>query len=79
MKKHDEHYASMEIEPVAVSEQLMKVNAQKIPAWRVYHLAKVVEYIMRAGLKKGQNYQKELEKALNHLHRAIYGRWYGEE
>lgn len=70
---HDSHYASMPIEPVTISEMMMEVGA--IPPRARLHAAKSVEYLTRAGRKEGQEWEKEFQKALNHLHRAIYGKW----
>lgn len=70
---HDAHYASMPIEPVTISEMMMEVGI--IPPRARLHAAKAVEYLTRAGRKEGQEWEKEFQKALNHLHRAIYGKW----
>lgn len=69
----DEHYAKKAIEPIAVIEQIM--GNENMPAQSRYHVGNAIKYLMRAGSKKGEAYEKDLEKALNYIHRALYGRW----
>ena len=75
--KHDTHYASMAIEPIDVMEQRMKPSdiAEFPDTIQRMHLAIALSYIMRAGLKEGQSWEKDVEKAQNHLHRALKGKW----
>jgi len=72
-KLHDDHYADKGIEPILVQEQVM--NNEGIPRPAVLHVAQAVRYILRAGTKKGEPWQKDIEKAFNYLHRALKGTW----
>jgi len=38
-------------------------------------LAIAIKHIMRAGLKPGQPWRKDIEKAINYLNRALTGEW----
>ena len=81
INKHDSHYNKMDIQPVEVSEQILKLNlsTNNIDSVLAYNMCKAVEYIMRCGLKDEQDAKKEIEKAINHLHRGINGEWVGAE
>jgi hypothetical protein len=59
-----EHYTEMSIEPIDV------IEACKLD----YHSASALAYIMRAG-RKG-SVEDDLKKALNFLHRRVYGTWF---
>jgi hypothetical protein len=72
-KLHDDHYADKGIEPILVQEQVM--NNEGIPRPAVLHVAQAVRYILRAGTKKGEPWEKDIEKAFNYLHRALKGTW----
>lgn len=61
-----DHYTQMGIEPIEVIEQ-GKMD---------YHVASAVAYLMRGG-RKGDAID-DYKKALNFLHRRIYGTWFVE-
>jgi len=61
-----DHYTQMAIEPIEVIEQ-GKMD---------YHVASAVAYLMRGG-RKGDAID-DYKKALNFLHRRIYGTWFVE-
>jgi len=71
---HDQHYASKEIEPILVQEQIME-TVSEIPAKARLCMAQAVRYLMRAGTKQGEDWKKELSKAENYIHRARTGEW----
>lgn len=72
-ENHDKHYSALPIEPITVSEQIMKHNG--LPPEQGFHIGIAVHYLMRAGLK--EDAVKDMTKARNHIHRAITGRWVG--
>jgi len=73
---HDKHYAEKAIEPILVIEQVME-TANAIPAKNRLSIAQALRYLLRVGTKSGENWQKELEKAENYIHRARTGSWIG--
>ena len=78
MKKHDEHYAGMDVQPIVVMEERMEdfdtVDDYPDPGER-FLLALSLKHIMRAGKKEGQPWRKDVEKAINYLHRSLNGTW----
>ena len=76
---HDKHYLEIEqelgIQPIQVGEFIAANEA--IPRKAAKHLATASEYLIRAG-RKGEPWEKDARKAMNHIHRAITGRWIGE-
>ncbi len=75
-KLHDDHYAAMDVEPMTVMEQRIAVPGHLSPVESL-HVATALQYLMRAGLKEGQPWRKDVQKAQNHLHRALTGDWLG--
>jgi hypothetical protein len=73
MKTHDEHYRRLDIEPIEVMEQ--RVRESDVPPIPALNVAIALKYILRAGLKEGQPWEVDIEKAKNHLHRALNGEW----
>ncbi len=71
---HDKHYAQMAIQPIDVQEQILR-SENGMDAVQKHHICEAVAYIMRAGLKEGQDWRKDLDKARNYLHRASTGEW----
>jgi hypothetical protein len=73
---HDSHYAGKEIEPIDVIEEtiqrLTKAGLNPVPA---YCIGQSLKYILRAGLKEGEDVMKDLDKALNYQYRAKNGEW----
>lgn len=76
---HDDHYRKLPIEPFDVMEQRVEGytppdgpnKSQKLA------LAIAIKHIMRAGLKDGQPWEKDIQKAMNYLNRALTGEWLG--
>ena len=77
MSNHDSRYFAMAIQPIEVQEQILRAMSG-LSAIEKHHIAKAVAYLMRAGLKEGQDWRKDLEKATNYIHRARTGKWIGE-
>lgn len=71
---NDQHYASKDIEPILVQEQIME-TVSEIPAKARLCIAQAIRYLMRAGTKQGEDWKKELSKAENYIHRARTGEW----
>jgi len=72
--QHADHYKKMKIQPWDVMEQRTERN-DSIPDIKLISLAMALKYIMRAGLKDGEPWQKDIEKAVNLLNRALTGEW----
>lgn len=72
---HDSHYQKIKkelgIEPVDAGEYLAGKDC--IPRVPAKHLGTATEYLLRAG-DKG-DWRADARKALNHIHRALYGFW----
>ena len=62
------HYKG-EIECVSVIEQ-QKLN---------FNLGNAMKYIFRAGQKEENNKEEDLYKALDYIHRELYGKWFHEK
>ena len=78
MDKHDKHYQGQgPYEPIKVIEHFLKVTG--VPPLVAYSLGQVLRYILRAGQKEGQPWQKDIEKGLNYMHRALKGEWVDDE
>lgn len=74
MSNHDDHYSKMPIQSVDVQEQILSAESGLTPTQK-HHICEAIAYQMRAGLKEGQDWRKDLEKAENYLHRARTGKW----
>lgn len=76
---HDKHYSSKAIEPIEVIEETINRLDGKIDPIKAYNVAQSLKYILRAGLKEGESVRKDLDKALNYLHRGVKGAWIGKK
>lgn len=74
VETHSSHYAEKRIEPIDVQEQIMEVLVN-IPPVQRHLIAHSVKYLMRAGSKAGEPWEKDIQKAFNYLHRALTGEW----
>lgn len=80
-KKHDEHYTNMHVQPITAMEERAQAPVDLFDDGDFpdeierLNLAIALKYIMRAGKKEGQPWKKDIEKAANHLHRAMTGAW----
>ena len=74
---HDAHYSAIEralgVQPIQIGEAI--VDRESIPRKAAKHLATAAEYLARAGTKDGEPWEKEAQKAANHIFRALNGRW----
>lgn len=78
MDLHDSHYKRVEVsEPIEIIEDLMEQHWHRngIPPKAAYSIGNAIKYLLRAGLKEGQPYKKDLDKAMNYIHRAKEGEW----
>ncbi len=76
--KHDTHYQKEgQIEPIDIIEEtIARLNRDpSIGPLLPYHIGQTLKYILRAGAKEGEPVIKDLQKALNYLHRAMKGEW----
>lgn len=76
VENHDSHYQRIEkdlgIQPIQAGEFV--VAKEHIPRKPAKNIATAVEYLLRAG-DKGEPWEKDVQKAMNHLHRALTGEW----
>ena len=73
----DEHYKGLPFEPFQVQEQINEYNVE-IPLKARLAVAYGTKYPVRAGRKKGENWQKDIRKAINYYFRALTGKWISE-
>lgn len=76
MEKHDSHYRKVEksgIEPIVVMEDI--IIREGIPLVVLLNIALAVKYLLRIGIKEPEQWEKDLDKAINFLHRAKNGQW----
>lgn len=72
----DSHYAEKEVEPIDVIEETEKrLHAAGVDPIKAGNVVRGLKYILRAGLKEGEDANKDIRKAANYLHRAETGRW----
>jgi len=73
-EKHDAHYRSIEetgIEPIRVMELI--ASREIIPEPNRMLICLAQKHILRAGTK--EDWIKDIEKAINYLHRSLTGEW----
>ncbi len=79
MDNHDSHYRDIEqsgIEPIKIMEELHKrLIVQGVEPGRALNIVLAQKHITRAGLKSGDPWEKDIEKAINYLTRAKTGDW----
>lgn len=51
------------------------VTRENIPRRAAYAIGNAIKYLLRAGKKQGEDWQDDVEKAENYLHRAHTGEW----
>lgn len=80
MDNHDEHYRNIEqsgIEPIRIMEELHKrLLLQGVEPEKALNIALAQKHITRAGMKAGNDWGREIEKAINYLTRAKTGEWF---
>lgn len=51
------------------------VTRENIPRKSAYAIGNAIKYLLRVGKKQGEDWQDDVEKAENYLHRALTGEW----
>lgn len=75
---HDSHYRNIEksgTEPIVIMEEL---HGRLIPicgANEALNITLAQKHITCAGLKSGDGWRKDIQKAMNYLNRALSGEW----
>lgn len=72
MKKSKQYYLSAGIETISLIEDIME--RQNIPPVKRYMIGNALKYLIRIG-KKTPQYEDDLLKAEDYLHRARTGEW----
>jgi hypothetical protein len=80
LNKSDDHYRNIEnnseTEPIIIMEELAtRLTSAGVPAKAVTNLVLGQKHITRAGIKKGEDWKKEIQKSINYLTRAVTGEW----
>jgi len=73
--KYDNHYTELPIQPIDVMEQIVAEPSELSPK-QALNVAQAAKYILRAGRKEGEGWDKDIIKAINFLNRALTGGWY---
>ena len=74
----DSHYKK-DIEPILVIEETIeRLTKSGYSPKKAYLVGQSLKYILRAGLKDGEDIEKDIFKAFNYLHRASRSVWVGE-
>ena len=72
----DDHYASKDIEPILVIEETIeRLVKSGVEPKDAYNIGQSLKYILRAGVKDGEDVNKDIFKALNYLHRGVRQEW----
>ena len=79
MPNHDKHYKDDAVETIQIQEWIMREFSGDIGPDRAHLVAHASKYLRRAGKKDGEPWEKDLQKFINYIHRAITGVWIGEE
>lgn len=72
-KAEGRHYDFMKFETIEVIESV--VSREGLPRIAAYEIGNAVKYLLRAGLKPGENWTDDVSKAKNYLARALTGKW----
>jgi hypothetical protein len=70
----DNHYRKMNIQATDIAEQIMENNVD-VPVKSRYLVCMGIKHLIRLGLKKDNDWEKELKKAINYFVRALTGKW----
>lgn len=78
--KSDEHYRSIEngsqTEPIVIMEELIKrLISGGVPGDSALNMAMAQKHLTRASVKAGEGWEKEIQKSINYLTRAVTGDW----
>ena len=68
------HY---DMEPIHETIEIIEdvVTRENIPRKAAYSIGNAIKYLLRVGKKQGEDWQDDVEKAENYLHRALPGDW----
>ena len=68
------HY---DMEPIHETIEIIEdvVTRENIPRKAAYSIGNAIKYLLRVGKKQGEDWQDDVEKAENYLHRARTGEW----
>jgi hypothetical protein len=75
---HDNHYRNIEkngTEPIIIMEELHERLINICGANEALNITLAQKHITRAGLKSGDDWRKDIQKAMNYLNRALNGEW----
>ncbi len=72
--KASAYYDGTGWEAIDVMEDIAD-RARTIGTKTAFCLAMAAKYILRAGIKPGEPWEKDIAKAENYLHRAVHGSW----
>lgn len=67
------HYDATPVETIEIIESI--VNREQIPRRAAFAIGNAVKYLCRADLKEFENWEDDVAKAENYLHRALTGKW----
>lgn len=70
----DNHYRKMKIQATDIAEQIMENNLA-VPVKSRYLVCMGIKHLIRLGLKKDNDWEKELKKSINYFVRALTGKW----
>lgn len=72
-KVEGRHYDLPGVETIDVIESV--IVRENIPRPAAYCIGNAIKYLLRCGIKNGENWKDDIAKAENYLHRAISGKW----
>lgn len=72
-KVQGKHYDFLKFETIEVIEAV--VRREELPRESAYCIGNALKHLLRAGLKEGEDWMDDVEKAENYLHRATTGDW----
>ena len=80
IKKSDDHYRDIEgsgdVEPIIIREELIaRLIKNGVSSEKAMLICDAQKYISRASVKSGEDWVKEINKAINYLTRAVTGDW----
>lgn len=74
------HYKEGPVETIEILESIVDSKERNLTPKQKFSVAQAVRYLLRAGLKGGpEDAAKDLQKAENYIHRAVWGEWIDRE
>jgi len=74
IQTHDEHYRFLPVEPIDLIRAVIESDA-KIDPMAKYCIGQSLKYILRAGQKPNEPWERDIEKAMNYLNYALTENW----